>query len=221
MKILLVDDHPIFLEGLKNLLMARGLHVVDTARNGDEALEKVSRSLPDVVLMDILMKPKSGLETTRLIKTKFPAVKVIMLTICETEKDLLQAIKSGASGYLLKNLNADALYNTLKQYERGEIPLSPEFSPQLFPEFRRNDKAFKPTNWPINAASENKFNALSPRQKEVLVLVAQGMKYRDIGTNLGVSERTVKYYMEMILDKLHVENRSQAIKYVIQEGLVD
>lgn len=212
MKILLADDHPIFLEGLRNLLMARGMEVVDTALSGQEALEKVGRYLPDVVLMDIVMKPMSGLQTTKLIKAKFPEVKIIMLTASETENDLFESVKSGASGYLLKSLDANVLFEMLEKYEGGEIPVSPGLASKMLDEFKKNDISFIP---------DDKISRLSEKQKNVLVLVAKGLKYKDIAGKLGITERTVKYYMEVILDKLHMENRNQAIKYVIEEGIID
>lgn len=222
MKILLVDDHPIFLEGLKNLLLARGLDVVDTANGGEEALEKASRLLPDVVLMDIFMKPLSGLQTTRLIKVKLPQIKIIMLTAAETDEELFEAVKSGASGYLLKSLDSDVLYEMLVQYEQGVIPVSPGLATKLLEEFKRNDKDYRPMKEPLSIKKQDndKFSRLSPRQKDVLIMVAGGMKYKDIALQLGITERTVKYYMETILDKLHMENRNQAVKYMIQEGIV-
>lgn len=221
MKILLVDDHPLFLEGLRNLLLARGMNVIDTAASGKEALEKVIRLLPDVILMDIMMKPMSGLETTRLIKSKFPDIKIIMLTSSETEEDLFESVKSGASGYLLKSLDADELYDMLIAYEQGEVPISPGLATKMLQEIKENHKEYLTDDLPIEEESDGKINKLSLRQKEVLILVAKGMKYKEIAVRLGVTERTVKYYMEMIMNKLHVENRSQAVKYIIKEGIVD
>lgn len=223
MKILLIDDHPIFLEGLKNLLLSWGEDLVYTATSLEEALKKINQFLPDVILMDIMMKPLSGLQMTRLIKSKFPNIKIIMLTASESEDDLFESVKSGASGYLLKSLNANELYEMLKQYKQGEIPLSPGLAIKLLDEFKKNDISYVHTNDSLSISKEsyNKINDLSTRQKEVLILVAKGLKYKEIAAKLGVSERTIKYYMEMILNKLHMENRSQAVKYAIEKGFVD
>lgn len=221
MKILLVDDHPIFLEGVQNLLAARGFNVVATAANGEEALEKVGRFLPDVVLMDIIMKPLSGVETTRLIKAKHPDVNIIMLTASETEADLFAAVKSGASGYLLKSLDADELYDMLTKYEQGEIPVSPGLATKLLEEFKKNEQEYVPEEAADDVEDDAGIHRLSKRQKDVLILVAKGMKYKDIARKLGVTERTVKYYMDMILCKLHMENRSQAVRYAIERGFAD
>jgi len=223
LKILLIDDHPIFLEGLKNLLLSRGDDVVDTATSGEDALNKINESLPDVVFMDIMMKPLSGLQITRLIKSKFPNIKIIMLTASESEDDLFESVKSGASGYLLKSLDADVLYEMLNQYKQGEIPLSPGLAIKLLDEFKRNDISYVRTNDSLSISKDSyaKIKDLSTRQKEVLILVAKGLKYKEIAAKLGVSERTIKYYMEMILNNLHMENRSQAVKYAIEKGFVD
>lgn len=222
MKILLVDDHPLFLEGLVNLLEARGFHVVATAANGEEALKKTEDFQPDVILMDIQMKPLSGVETTRLIKARYPQVHIIMLTASETEIDLLAAVKSGASGYLLKSLDAQELYDMLSRYEQGEIPVTPILASKLLEEFKQEELA----SCMLEKADETEereenIPRLSKRQKDVLVLVAKGIKYKEIAQTLGVTERTVKYYMDMILRKLHVENRSQAIRYAIEKGVVE
>lgn len=221
MRILLVDDHPLFLEGLKNILLAQGFDVLDTAKSGEEALNKVRRLLPDVVLMDIMMKSMSGLQATRLIKENFSEVKIIMLTTSEKEEDIFEAIKSGASGYLLKDLNSDELYEMLEKCKHGEIPLSPSLATKMLPEFKESDYGHLKNNYLIDEKKISKFNSLSARQKEVLVLVAKGVKYKDIATQLYITERTVKYHIEAILNKLHMENRSEAVKYIIQKGLVD
>lgn len=218
MKILLVDDHPIFLEGLKNLLLAYGFNVIDTATSGEEALHKVNKLLPDVVLMDIIMKPMSGLQTTRLLKEKFPNVKIIMLTASETEEDLFEAVKSGASGYLLKSLNSHELSELLIKHMQGEPPIFQDLAKKMLQEFKKNDYAYA-SNYV--SLGRNEINRLTHRQKEILTLVANGVKYKDIASMLYISERTVKYHIETIINKLHMENRSQAVKYIIQEGFVD
>jgi two-component system NarL family response regulator len=221
LKILVVDDHPIFLEGLKNLLLARGMNVVGTAGSGHEALEKTSTLLPDIILMDIIMKPLSGLQTTRLIKSKFPDIKIIMLTASESEEDLFEAVKSGASGYLLKSLKADELYESIRQLQNSEVPISPKLAGKILAEFKKNRDGFHVNNSYENNKNVSNIDKLSEKQMEVLILAAKGLKYKDIADILGIKERTVKYYMAAILDKLHMENRNQAIKYIIQKGIVD
>jgi two-component system NarL family response regulator len=196
---------------LRNLLLARGLTVIDTARDGYEAIEKARALLPDVVVMDLQMPRCDGLEATRAIKAELPDVKIVILTVSEDEDDLFEAIKSGASGYLLKNLEANQFCALLTGVMRGEAPLSPGLAERVLAEFART--ASPPTASPEGASAE----ALTSRQREVLSLVAQGMIYKEIGERLHVSEKTIKYHMGRILEKLHVENRAQAIAYFHQQ----
>lgn len=214
MKVLLVDDHPLFLEGLQNLLTARGIEVVGTAGDGLEALEKVRALRPDVILMDVQMPRCDGLAATRLIKAEFPEVKVVMLTVSEEDEDLFEAIKSGASGYLLKSLDAREFFELLSGLERGEAPLSPGLAGKILEEFARSAAGAGP------ASEAGKVAELTPRQMEILTLVAQGLTYKEVGEALCLSERTVKYHMGEILNRLHLENRAQVIAYAARMGLV-
>lgn len=214
MKVLLVDDHPLFLEGLQNLLTARGIEVVGTAGDGLEALEKARVLRPDVILMDVQMPRCDGLAATRLIKAEFPEVKVVMLTVSEEDEDLFEAIKSGASGYLLKSLDAREFFELLSGLERGEAPLSPGLAGKILEEFARSAAGAGP------ASEAGKVAELTPRQMEILTLVAQGLTYKEVGEALCLSERTVKYHMGEILNRLHLENRAQVIAYAARMGLV-
>ncbi len=212
MKVLLVDDHPLFLEGLQNLMNGRrGIEVVGTARNGFEAFQQAKTLGPDVILMDVLMPGCNGLAATRLIKAELPEVKIVMLTVSEANEDLFEAVKSGASGYLLKNLNAQELFDMLEALDQGEVPLSPGLAGRLLKEF--NGKEF------LTKKAEAD-EILTHRQMEVLVLVAQGQTYKEVAGELYVTERTVKYHMGEILRKLHVKNRAQVIAYANQKGLL-
>ncbi len=205
---------------LKNLLLARGMEVIDTALGGEEALKKAMCLKPDVVLMDIMMKPVSGLQATRIIKAQCPGVNIIMLTASESEDDVFEAIKSGASGYLLKSLDADVLFEMLMQAESGGFPVSPLLASKLLKEYKiSDDRQLAEPACPNE--SEGGIGALSGRQREVLIMVAKGMRYKEIAAELGVTERTVKYYIEMILRKLHMQNRSEAVRFAIQEGIVE
>jgi two-component system NarL family response regulator len=217
MKILLVDDHPIFLEGMKNLLLAGGAHEIETANGGTEALQKAADFQPDLILMDIMMKPVSGLDATRMIKKRFPSIKIVMLTASESEEHLFESVKCGACGYLLKNLEGGELFEMLSRFEEGEIPCSPGLAVQLLEEFRKNSDACAPDaeQGPIERG-----NVLTKRQEDILRLVAGGMKYRDVAEALSITERTVKYSMEQILDRLHMSNRQEAVVYAAQNGIV-
>lgn len=208
MKILLVDDHPIFLEGLKNLLVLRGMNIVGTARDGREAIEKAGMLHPDVILMDVIMPVCDGLTATRIITAKYPGIRVVMLTMSETDDDLFQAIKSGAFGYLLKTEDTDRLFMLLEGLMRGEVPLSPRLAGRILGEFARESPSPGSSGQEIPADGH-----LTSRQVQVLTLAARGLTYKEIGAKLFLSERTIKYHMGEIIERLHLENRRQAIDY--------
>ena len=208
MKILLVDDHPLFLDGLKTLLTLRGMEVVGTAEDGVEALEKARTLQPEVILMDIQMPRLNGLASTRLIKAEQPNAKIVMLTMSENDEDLFEAIKSGACGYLLKAEETDKFFELLSGLVRNEVPLSPGLANRVLKEFARQGG----TGGVLENATENE-EPLTPRQIEVLTLVSQGLTYKEVGTKLFLSERTVKYHMGEIIERLHLENRREVIEY--------
>jgi DNA-binding NarL/FixJ family response regulator len=214
-KVMLVDDHPLFMEGLQYVLKAHGIKVAGTAKTGMEAVEKARTLKPDIILMDILMPGLSGLDALRLIKAEMPEIKVVMLTISEEDEDLFQAVKFGASGYLLKNTNADELINMLTALENDEIPLSSGLALRLLKEYKQKE----------NANDENKLKKINPEQLterhlEVLELAAKGITYKEIGAILGLTERTVKYHMGRIIELLQLENRSQVVAYAARMGLI-
>ncbi len=227
MRVLLADDHLLFAEGLQNLLVSHGVEVVGIARDGLEALELAKRERPDVVLMDIAMPRCDGLAATRLIKAELPDVKIVVLTMSESDESLFEAVKSGASGYLLKSLKAAELVEMLSDLERGEVALSPGLGARLLEEFARLAEgaalparatpaapAATPATPPAGQAPY-----LTPRQQEVLRLVAGGMTYKEVGAALYISERTVKYHVRQILDLLHLENRAQVIAYAARMNM--
>jgi DNA-binding NarL/FixJ family response regulator len=213
MQLLLVDDHSLFLEGLRNLLEGRGLQVLGTAHDGLEALEQTRALHPDVIIMDIQMPRCNGLEATRLIKSEFPDVKIVMLTVSGEDEDLFEAIKSGASGYVIKNLDANKFFDLLSGLERGEAPLSPGLAAKIMNEFARQSSA------PAAASTGPDLHELTPRQIELLTLVAQGLTYKEIAAALHIAEPTVKYHMGEIVARLQLKNRAQAIAYAERMGL--
>jgi DNA-binding NarL/FixJ family response regulator len=215
MKVLLADDHALFKEGLRNLLVAHGVDVVGSASDGLEALEQARRLKPDVILMDIQMPRCDGLAATRLIKTEMPGVKIVMLTTSAQDKDLFEAIKSGASGYLLKSLDAERFFELLDGVAQGDAAISPDLAARILLEFAR------PASPPETAPSIPDDPAhLTERQAEVLQLVGQGLTYKEIAAQLVITERTVKFHMREILQKLHLQNKSQVIAYAVRTGLV-
>lgn len=215
MRVLIADDHPLFLDGLKNLLDLQGIEVLGTARDGREALEK-SRSLkPEVIIMDIQMPRMNGLEATRLIMMEQPEIKIVILTMSENDEDLFEAIQSGACGYLLKTEEPDKFFERLTGLMRGEVPLSPGLAKRILNELARQGMASQSTE---QVAAKEEY--LTPRQMEVLTLVVQGLTYKEIGAKVFLSERTIKYHMGQIIERLQLENRRQAIEYARRMGLV-
>jgi two-component system NarL family response regulator len=170
-----------------------------------EALEKARSLRPEIILMDIQMPNLDGLAATRLIKAELPDVKIVMLTMSAEDEDLFEAIKNGACGYLLKTMTDE--FFSLFGITRGEIPLSPGLAGVL-EEFARQAIGDR-SNKPVEAKTE----ALSSRQIQVLTLVAQGLTYKEVGAKLYLAERTIKYHIGEIIERLHLENRSQAIQY--------
>jgi DNA-binding NarL/FixJ family response regulator len=226
MRILLVDDHPLFLEGLRNLLGAHGVEVVGTARDGLEALEQARALRPEVILMDIQMPRCDGLSATRLIKSEFPEIKIVILTMSSSDQDLFDAIRYGAVGYLLKTLDTEEFFELLAGLSRGEVPLSPGIAARILSEFaRRAEETATPSNaspaqtadCPEGRAAQA---ALSPRQVQILTLVSQGLLYKEVGKALGLSERTIKYHMGEIVQHLHLQSRAEIVAYARRHGIL-
>jgi two-component system NarL family response regulator len=222
MKVLLVDDHGLFLEGLRNLLTAEGIEVVGTARDGLEALAAARRCQPDVILMDVQMPRCDGVAATRLIKAEIPACKIVMLTISEDENDLFEAVKSGASGYLLKRLDASEFFGYLADLQSGHAPFSPGLAEKILKAFASGASTAGVAPGPAAPPTQpgpSPNSPLSARQQQILTLVAQGQSYKQVADAIGIAERTVKYHMAEILERLHLANRSQVIAYAARAGL--
>ncbi len=213
MRVLLADDHALFRAGIAGLLRAWGIDVVGEANDGLEALAQARRLHPDLVLMDIKMPRSNGLEATRLIKTEMPDVKIVILTVSEEDEDLFEAIKSGAQGYLLKNMSEEDFSHTLTSIAAGETPFSRGVAVRVLDEFAR--LAREPR------AKESEEDELTERERDVLHLVAGGSTNREIAACLYVTESTVNFHMKNILSKLHLKNRAQAIAYAIRTGLLN
>ena len=223
LRILLVDDHHLFLEGLSNLLRSEGIQVLGTAHDGFEALAETRKHKPDLVLMDIHMPNCDGVSATRLIKAEMPEVKIVILTMSEDEGDLFEAVRSGASGYLLKNLDAEKFFDYLEDLQEGHPPFSPGLAEKILKAFSTQDtkpgrQAMKQTSTDLSPqpACDDR---LSPRQIQVLTLVAKGQTYHEAAETLNISERTVKYHMREILNCLHLQNRAEVIAYAARMGL--
>src|SRR5512143_614232 len=211
MKVLLADDHALFVNGMCSLLRLHGIEVVGTARNGLEAVEKTLQLRPDIVLMDIRMPECDGVTATRRIKSSWPECKIIMLTTSDQEPDLLAAIQGGASGYLLKSLETEPFLTYLEGVERGEAPISRELAGMLLKAVARKEGTDKPSQAEVE---------LTERQLEILRLAAQGLSNKELAARLYLSEHTIKYHMGEILQRLHLKHRDQAVDYAKSKGLI-
>ncbi len=214
MRVLLVDDHPLFLEGLKNLLLANDIEVVGVANDGVSAALKAKELQPDVVLMDVQMPGADGLEGLRRIKLEMPQSKVVMLTVSSDDAYLFEAIKAGAAGYLLKGMAKETFLEALHSLACGEAPLAPGLAAKVLQEFARREQSRA-----AEVSFPRKPMPLTAKQIEVLTLVAEGMTYKEVGESIGLSLATIKYHMREIMNQLELENRAQLIVYAAQAGL--
>lgn len=195
-RILLADDHAIVRNGLAKILSDEGdIEIVGQATDGLQAIDEVETLKPDVVLMDIFMPSCSGLESTITIKQKFPATRVLILTVSDREEDLFQALRFGAQGYLLKSATTTEVIDAIRRTAAGEAVLSPQMMTRLVAELQ--GKADRPR--------------LSSRELEVLELLGEGLTNTQIADRLFISESTVRTYLRRLLDKLHLKNRAEAI----------
>jgi len=213
-RVLLADDHALFRRGVASLLAAdRDFEVVGEAVDGQQAVEMARKLMPDVILMDISMPGTDGLEATRRIKAEMPYVRIVILTVSDGERSLFEAVKNGAQGYLLKKIEPQALYATLRGVVQGEATLSRVMAAQLLEEFARQSRPPAPA---VAPAAQ-----LTAREKEVLEHVARGRSNKEIATALTIAENTVKNHLKNILEKLHLENRVQAATFALREGMVE
>ncbi|MCC6803968.1 MAG: response regulator transcription factor [Anaerolineae bacterium] len=211
LRVLVADDHRLFRQGLIGLMKTRKdmVTVVGEAASGREAIRMTDELRPDVVLMDIFMADGDGLEATACIRQKFPQTAVVMLTSSEADEHLYQAVHLGAAGYLLKDLDADDLFELLSGLERGEAVISRTMGARLL----------KYIAQPPRNDAPDICDALTEREIEVLRLVAQGESNHDIAQHLVISINTVKVHLRNILDKLSLENRTQAAAYAVRCGI--
>lgn len=206
-RVLLADDHALFRRGLASLLAGRDdIDVVGEAGSGQEAIDRAHELMPDVILMDVRMPGLGGLEATRRIKEEMPYVRIVILTVSEDDEDLFAALKNGAQGYLLKNIDPEDLIACIHQVQRGEAPLAPPMASKILKEFSAPPTRLGP--------------ALTQRERQVLELVARGDANKEIARHLQISENTVKNHLRNILEKLHLQNRVQAVMYALREGLI-
>jgi len=206
-RVLIADDHAVVRRGLVSILGAEpDINIVGEARDGLEAINQAVELEPDVILMDILMPGCDGLEATAALAHHLPQTRVLILTVSDREEDLFQAVRFGARGYLLKSASIDEIVAAIRRVAEGEAILSPYIAGKLLDQFRREQSP--------NAS-------LSARETEVLALVGEGLTNHEIADRLIIAESTVKTYLQRLLDKLHLENRAQAIAYAVSHGLIE
>ncbi len=214
-RVMICDDHALFRRGLVMVLESEdGIEVVGEAEDGEQAIARVEDLAPDVVLMDVRMPRVSGIEATRAIAERMPAAKILMLTVSDEEEDLYDAIKAGATGYLLKEISIEEVATAIRAVVGGQSLISPSMASKLLTEFtsltkRADERQAVPTP------------RLTDRELEVLKLVAEGMSNREIAVELFISENTVKNHVRNILEKLHLHSRMEAVVYAVREKLLD
>jgi len=214
LRVLIVDDHALFRRGLQMVLDGEpDIEVVGEAADGHQAIDRAQELMPDVVLMDVRMPRRSGIEATREIRDALPHVRVLMLTVSDEEADLYEAIKAGASGYLLKEVSTDEVPEAIRSVVAGQSRISPSMASKLLTEFA----AWSRRTGPAGVSGPT----LTERELEVLRLVAQGMANKDIAKELFISENTVKNHVRNILEKLHLHSRMEAVVYAVRENLLE
>ncbi len=210
-RVLVVDDHTVVRAGIRMVLEAQpDMEVVGEGSDGREAVAKVVELEPDVVLLDLAMPGMGGLDATKLIKAQRPSVQVLILTMQEGEEYFFKAVTAGASGYILKGASAADLLSGIRAVHGGGVALGPMVAKQLVSEFLER-----------NGESAPSYGGLSPREREVLTLVAEGKTNQEIAADLFLSVNTVQTHRAHIMEKLNLHNRTDLIKYAIQKGLID
>lgn len=206
-RILIADDHPLFREGVAaTLAAAPDFEVVAQAGNGEEAVERTFELHPDMVLLDVNMPGIGGIAAAGQIAERLPDVRIMMLTVAEDTESLLAALKAGAHGYVLKGVSANELRTITRNVAAGEAYVTPTLAAEMLTEFSR-------------PRAPDAFSTLTPRETEVLELLSQGLTNREIGDHLHLAEKTVKHYMTVVLQKLHVRTRTEAALMAVQHGV--
>ncbi|GGK27054.1 DNA-binding response regulator [Caldalkalibacillus thermarum] len=209
LNILIVDDAKHAREAMRNIIdMHDDMVVIGEAKSGEEAITLAEQLMPDLILMDIHLPDIDGLHATRIIKGHFPAIKVVIVTVSDDAANLLEALKCGAQGYLLKHLTSSTWYECLQAFIRDEVPLSRTLASQILNEFNRKKEGTSEERQP-----------LTHREREVLHLVALGLTNKEIAGKLHLSEYTVKNHLKNIMQKLHLNNRVQLTRYAYEQGL--
>jgi DNA-binding NarL/FixJ family response regulator len=212
LRVVLVDDHDLLRRGIKTMLESEAdIEVVGEASDGADALPLVEEAVPDVVLIDVIMPNKDGIEATREIKEAFPNVGVVVLSGHDERQFLFDALKAGASGYILKTADLEEVVATVRSAARGEAKLDPALATQVLSEFQAYQKA----------EVAEVYQPLTPRERQILKLMSEGLPNKTIASRLKISERTVTTHVANIYAKLHVNNRVSAIQEAMRRRLLD
>ena len=212
-RVLVVDDQQLFRRGLTMLLAVEpGLEVVGEAGDGVEGTALAETAAPDVVLLDVRMPKRSGIEACLAIKQAVPSAKIIMLTVSDEEADLYEAVKSGASGYLLKDSSIEEVAQAIRVVADGQSLISPSMAIKLIDEFKQMSRPERETGPALR---------LTERELDVLRLVAQGHSNKEIAARLFISENTVKNHVRNMLEKLQLHSRMEAVMYAVRENLLE
>lgn len=212
-RILLVDDQPLFRGAIAALVAHQeDMEVVGEAENGLDGVEQARALRPDIVIMDVEMPVMNGVEAVRLLNEQGIDTKVIMLTVSEADEHVLEALRLGAHGYLLKNLRPEQLFEMLRGVVRDETPISPAVAGKLLRDLRA--PASRAVGAPAPATEQ-----ITRRELEILRLVAEGLSNKEIGRRLSITEGTVKNHVHNALEKLHMDNRIQAAAFIVRQGL--
>jgi two-component system nitrate/nitrite response regulator NarL len=211
LRILIIDDHTLFRVGLEGLLTSRGIEVVASVGSGHEAQRLVDELNPDIILLDMRMPGINGLEVLIMLREKNESLPIVMLTTSTEENDLLKSLRSGAQGYLLKDMEPDELVLALREIVAGKTVVAPDLAPILA-------KAVQGKITEKEEKDDSPFSALTPRETEILGLLAEGQSNKAIARNLGISDGTVKLHVKAILRKLNVHSRVEAAVMAVKRG---
>jgi DNA-binding NarL/FixJ family response regulator len=212
--VLLADDHELFREGLATIINAQpDFEIIGEASDGLEAFIQAQELRPDLILMDVCMPGCDGVEATQRIKEILPETTIVMLTVCDEDEQLFEAIRNGAQGYLLKNIRSSKLLTLLRGAVHGQAALPLTLASRILDEFRRLET--QPSEW------EDDVPSLTPREQEVLCLVARGHTDQEIADALTISIHTVKTHMRNILAKLNLDHRHEAAQFAMRNGLIN
>ncbi|MFI8205914.1 response regulator [Streptomyces sp. NPDC085937] len=217
-RVMVVDDHPMWRDAVARDLSESGFEVVATAGDGDQAVRRAKAAAPDVLVLDLNLPGKPGVQVCKEVVAADPAVRVLVLSASGEHADVLEAVKSGATGYLLKSASTEDLRDAVRRTATGDPVFTPGLAGLVLGEYRR--LASEPAG-PGGGAEESKAPRLTERETEVLRLVAKGLSYKQIAERLVISHRTVQNHVQNTLGKLQLHNRVELVRYAIERGLDD